>query len=220
MAYFDTTFIRFFKELERNNNKEWFDKNRNIYEDSVKQPFKKFVEDLLLKIRDVDPEINMQAKDTIFRINRDIRFSKDKTPYNTKMKAGFSKGGRKSPYAGFYFGIGAKSFGVGGGVFMLEKDEIQKIRNEISSNPDEFLGIVNNKRFVSLFGRLKGEAVKRIPLEFQDTFQKTPYIANKQFYFMAEYEEVDKALKDDFMDFILDHCRVGYTLNEFLKRAM
>ena len=87
MKYFSSDYLEFFKELAPNNNKDWFDKNRKRYIDSVKEPFKKFVTDLIQEISKVDDEVQIEAKDAIFRINRDIRFSKDKTPYKLNNSA-------------------------------------------------------------------------------------------------------------------------------------
>ena len=95
MAYFTKDFIDFFKELAANNKKEWFDFNRKRYEKSVKQPFAEFVQEMIDRIRADDPKVDISTKDAIFRINRDVRFSKDKTPYKTHMAAIVSARGKK-----------------------------------------------------------------------------------------------------------------------------
>ena len=84
---FNEEYLDFFKELAQFNKKEWFDENRKRYEKSVKIPFKKFVTELIQEIQKIDPEVEIEAKDAVFRINRDIRFSKDKTPYKIQMSA-------------------------------------------------------------------------------------------------------------------------------------
>ena len=93
---FEKDFIDFFKELAQNNNKEWFDSNRKRYESSIKKPFKEFISKLISEIQLHDSEVLIEPKDAIFRINRDIRFSKDKTPYKLQTSAIVSAGGRKN----------------------------------------------------------------------------------------------------------------------------
>ena len=95
MAYFDTDYLEFFKELAGNNHKEWFDIHRKRYEQSVKIPMQVFVKDLILALKRIDKEIQIEPKDAIFRINRDIRFSKDKSPYKLQSSAIISKYGKK-----------------------------------------------------------------------------------------------------------------------------
>ena len=118
MKYFTQDYLDFFKELAANNHKEWFDENRKRYEKSVKDPFKKFVEALIAETHKFDPSVNIEAKDAIFRINRDIRFSKDKTPYKLDRSAIISSGGRKDhSIPGFYIatGFSGHGFGIGPG---------------------------------------------------------------------------------------------------------
>ena len=95
MSYFSEDFLRFFKELAGNNNKEWFDLNRKRYFKEVKDPFHHFIEDLIAAVQKEDSNVNIAPKDAIFRINRDVRFSKDKTPYKLQVSAIISKGGKK-----------------------------------------------------------------------------------------------------------------------------
>ena len=97
MQYFIPDFIEFFKELAANNNKDWFDINRKRYTDVIKEPFKKFVLDLIVEVGKVNPKIkDIEPKDCIFRINRDIRFSKDKTPYKMNVSALIAPGGKRT----------------------------------------------------------------------------------------------------------------------------
>ncbi|MCB0846293.1 MAG: DUF2461 domain-containing protein, partial [Bacteroidetes bacterium] len=104
MPYFTPDYIAFFEELARNNTKEWFDQNRSRYEKSVKKPFYAFVERMIDLISEDDPAVMITPKDAIFRINRDIRFSNDKTPYKTNFSAVVSPGGRKEMVTpGLYF---------------------------------------------------------------------------------------------------------------------
>jgi uncharacterized protein (TIGR02453 family) len=151
--------VKFLKTLSKNNNKPWFDEHRNEYLDA-KADFGNFVATLIKKTAQFDSDIkDLQIKDCVFRINRDIRFSKNKTPYKTNMGASFDKGGKKSIYAGYYFHAepGGKSF-AGGGIWMPMASELKKIRQEIDYNLDEFKSIVEAKSFVAEYKELENSA--------------------------------------------------------------
>ena len=118
MKYFSSDYLQFFKDLAPNNNKEWFDINRKRYEEVVREPFKVFITDLIDELSKDDSEIQITQKEAIFRINRDVRFAKDKTPYKMSNSAIISKGGRKDKsYPGVYIELGPEKLGVYGGVF-------------------------------------------------------------------------------------------------------
>jgi uncharacterized protein (TIGR02453 family) len=148
--------LTFLKTLSKNNNKPWFDAHRAEYL-NAKTDFESFVSILIKKIAQFDDDVKeLQVKDCVFRVNRDIRFSKDKTPYKTNMGAGFNLGGKKSIYAGYFFHAepGGKSF-VGGGLWMPMAPELKKIRQEIDYNLDEFKNIVEAKSFVTEYKELE-----------------------------------------------------------------
>lgn len=220
MQYFTKDFSTFFKGLAKNNNKAWFDKHRKIYEEHVKKAFVKLVEDLLPEIQKLDPEVRMLPKEAIFRINRDIRFSKDKTPYNTMVKAAFAQGGRKSSYAGYYIGISADTIHVGGGSFGIDPESLDHIRNHIVKKTPKIIKLSEQKKFKELFGEIKGEKNKRIPSDYQETFKKTDLIANKQFYYMADYKDPKLITSEKLLPFLVDHFKVITPLNSFLKKGL
>lgn len=147
--------IEFYRELRINNNKEWFDRNRDRYEE-VKKDSQRLVNELLLNMSRFDPALEyLQAKDCIFRINRDIRFSKDKTPYKTHLGIFITPFGKKSGYAGYYVHLDEKegSF-AGGGIYMPDGDILKKIRKEISAFYEDLEKIVNSDSFKKTFGGL------------------------------------------------------------------
>ena len=150
-----TSTLNFLKILSKNNNKVWFDAHRNQYIDA-KDDFGKFVSQLITGTSKFDADIkDLQLKDCVFRINRDIRFSKNKTPYKTNLAASLDKGGKKSIYAGYYFHLEpGKSF-VAGGIWMPMAPDLKKIRQEIDYCFDEFRGIVTNKNFKAAYGKLE-----------------------------------------------------------------
>lgn len=220
MAYFSPEFLKFFSSLEKNNSKEWFDEHRKDYEKFVKKPFKSFIEELIINIQYRDPKITLEAKNAIFRINRDIRFSKDKTPYKTKSSAIICRGPKKTHMKpGIYIEMSPLDFRIYGGIYALETADLKKVREEISYNTDEFDKLLNNKSFTSLFGSLHGEQNKRIPKEFAKIASTTPLIANKQFYFYTKMP-ANTIEQDNLMDIILEHYDAGKPLLDFLERNL
>ncbi len=151
-----TSTLQFLKSLAKNNNKTWLDAHRNEYI-AAKNDFENFVSLLIKKTKQFDDDIKeLQIKDCVFRLNRDIRFSKDKTPYKINMGASINRGGKKSIYAGYYFHVepGGKGF-AGGGLWMPMSGEIKKIRQEIDYNLDEFKSVVESKSFVAEYKELE-----------------------------------------------------------------
>lgn len=220
MNYLSQDYISFFQELEENNAKEWFDDNRKRYESSVKKPFQALVQTLLDRLPDLDPEIHMTSRDAIFRINRDIRFAKDKTPYNIMMKAGFARAGRKSPYAGYYLGISAQQIHVGGGVYMIDSSNLKKIRNHIATNADEMNALATAPSFTSRFTEIQGDRIKRIPKDFKEVVETAPWVANKSFHYMADFPTESYLDDSRLIQLIWDHFEAATPINRFLKEAL
>lgn len=155
--------IQFLKTLSKNNNKVWFDAHRDQYLDA-KKDFENLVSALITKTATFDSDVkDLQVKECVFRINRDIRFSKNKTPYKTNMGASINRGGKKSIYAGYYFHAepGGKSF-AGGGIWMPMAPELKKIRQEIDYCFDEFKNIVKAKSFVSEYKELENSSEMKL----------------------------------------------------------
>jgi uncharacterized protein (TIGR02453 family) len=144
----------FLTKLKKNNNKEWFDKNRPEYE-IAKNNFKEFISELILSIAKFDSSVKMlEPKNCIFRINRDIRFSNDKTPYKINMGASIGPGGKKSYDAGYYIHIQPGGSFLAGGVWQPPAPQLNAIRQEIDYNAAEFKKLVSNKDFKKYFGSL------------------------------------------------------------------
>ncbi len=220
MTYLSKDFISFFKGLAANNTTAWFDENRKTYEGAVKQPFKKLVDEMITLIKKHQPEITITSSDAIFRINKDIRFSKDKTPYNTHVSANISSQGRKSKEEpGFYFQLSHESIMIFGGAYIVEPANLQKIRSYIAANGKAFAALYNDKVFKDKFGNIQGEKNKKIPDEFKAAVAKEPLIANKQFYYSATLKP--KAITDDTLpDVLMEYYMAGKKMNDFLKKAM
>jgi uncharacterized protein (TIGR02453 family) len=221
MTYFDASFIKYFKGLIRNNNKEWFDKNKATYESKVKKPFEHLVGDLISTMQKLHPGFHCEIKDAIFRINRDIRFSNDKTPYKTYVSAAIVHGGRKNMVdPGLYIQISPGAFEIFGGVYMPDKEQLSRIRTAINHAPKQIKKLKEDKKFTELFGSIKGEVNKVLPPEFKEAAKAEPLIAHKQFYFSAKYNDDKIMLSDDLLKFIMKHYQAGRPWSDFFSRAL
>lgn len=219
-AYFDQDFLEFFKELAAHNHKEWFDENRKRYEKSVKDPFKNFVADLIENVRKHDPAVNIEAKDAIFRINRDIRFSQDKTPYKLDRSAIVSPAGRKDhSVPGLYISLGPEQVSLGGGAYSLPKEDLEKLRHHIKNHGKEFDKLRNGKAFKGHFGKIEGEENKRLPKEFQEAAETRPILYKKQFYYMAHLP-AETLTSPKLMDIAMEHYKAALPLQQFFAEAL
>ncbi|MEN8186356.1 MAG: DUF2461 domain-containing protein [Bacteroidota bacterium] len=220
MKYFTENYLNFFKELAANNNKEWFDQNRKRYEEVVREPFKLFVNDLINEVSKQAPEVQIEPKNAIFRINRDIRFSKDKTPYKLFNSAIISKTGRKDKsYPGLYVELSPEHLAIFGGIYMPDTKQVQKIREYIVNNLKDFERIISEKDFKEKFGEIKGEKNKRIPKEFRDAAAKQPLLMNKQWYHQV-FLSPDIISSDKLLETIFDYNMAAQPFKEFLIRAL
>jgi uncharacterized protein (TIGR02453 family) len=219
MSYFNASFLNFLNELSKNNNSAWFNENRKTYEKEVKKPFSAFVDEMISRIRKYEPEVNIKSSDAIMRINNDIRFSKDKTPYKTHLAANISVYGKKDKsYPGFYFQLSAENIMIYGGLYMLDNTRLQNVRNFIAKDLNTFSKLYNDKSFKELYGNLQGEQHKRIPKEFQSVAEKEPLIANKQFYYSASLT-ARIITTDELADKLMAYYLAGKKINDFFKLA-
>ena len=220
MIYFEPDYIEFFKELDQNNNKEWFDVNRKRYEKSVKEPFKRFITDLIEVMKRDLPRLDMEAKHAIMRINRDIRFSKDKSPYKNQIGAVISEYGRKDhARPGLFFQASHQNVRIYSGSFGLEKDELKKVRDHILYNTDDFDAAVNDKNFVKYYNGILGKKNKRIPEDYKELEESHPLIFNKTFYYYSDLEE--KVLfEDGLIEKVLERYAMTNPINRFITEAL
>ncbi|MBK6265822.1 DUF2461 domain-containing protein [Marivirga sp. S37H4] len=219
MMYFNQDFIDFFAELASNNHKAWFDENRGRYEKNVKVAFKQFVTDLILEIQKFDPEILIEAKNAIFRINRDVRFSKNKNPYKNNVGAYISRISKKEEYPGYYVQLDAEHLWVGGGLYELTTDSLYKVRQEILYNEAELKKIIEDKAFKDSYQEILGAKNKILKTPFKEHAVEIPYLLNKQFYFMQKFP-ISTVFRDDLTEFVANELLKAYPLNRFLRMAL
>lgn len=218
MAFFKPAFLEFFIELAANNNKDWFDLNRKRYENFVKEPFKDFVQHLIREVSKIDSSFkDLEAKDCIFRINRDIRFSQDKTPYKMYLGAVIAPEGKKSKAInGVYIELGPEHMRVYGGVYEIDKEDLLTVREGIAADPEKFQDAYNDPRFKKVFGKILGEKNKVLPKELKEAAEQEPLIYNKQWYFYAEFEP-ETILKDDLDKIVIDCFKAGKPVEDYFN---
>ena len=221
MAFFTPDFLQFFIELAPNNHKDWFDLNRKRYEKSVKEPFKDFVEHMIKEIAKTDASFNdLEAKDCIFRINRDIRFSKDKTPYKMNVSAVVAPEGKKSKAVnGVYFEFGPEHVRIYGGIYEIDKDDLLTVREGIANDLKGFQEAYTNPSFKKVFGTILGEKNKVIPKELKEAAEKEPLIFNKQWYFYAQFD-AETVLNPKLDQLLLDCFEAGKPVEHYFNKLI
>lgn len=180
--------VAFLRQLKRNNNREWFQAHKNSYERFVRTPMAEMVVVIGEAFRRFAPEMVAEPRVSIYRIYRDTRFSRDKTPYKTQVAAVFPvRGLPKNSGPGLYFHISPEEVLIGGGIYMPESALLRAVRHEIAAHPKKFLAIVEGREFRNAFGELEGEQLKTAPKGFPPDHPTARYLRYKQFLFGEEH---------------------------------
>lgn len=212
--------VEFLRELELNNDRDWFEANKERYEKSVRKPMESFAEAMIHSMREVYPGLGVAPKDTLFRIYRDVRFGRDKTPYKTHVAMAVGPKGRRDPAAaGFHVRLDPRDLYVGCGYHMLEPEQLKNLRRHIADHVTEFNALVGAPEFVRLFGTIRGERSKQLPAELRPVADRQPLIYNKSFYYGVEYE-AETAVCEDLTGFLMMHLRTAMPMNEFLEAGL
>lgn len=219
MATVSADTFKFLKDLAKNNNKEWFTANKKRY-DAAKADFEVFVAELIQQVAKFDPAIGaLDAKKCIFRIYRDTRFSKDKTPYKINMGANFSASPSKiHDHAGYYIHIEpGKSF-LAGGAYEPQTPWINKIRQEIDYNTKDFKKLITAASFKKNFGEIQGDKLKTVPKGFPKDHPELSLLQYKSFLLVHNCDD-KLAQSDGFMKHLTDVYKSMKPFNDFLNRA-
>ncbi len=216
-----TQILQFLQRLEKNNNKIWMDEHRNEYLDA-KSSFENFIDDLLLEMKSVDPSLDMlTAKDCTFRINRDVRFSKNKNPYKNNMSAYFNQHGKKGTGAGYYFHFEPNKCFVACGIWMPANEELKKIRQEIDYNVDDLNGLMKKPAFKKQFENGLGQSDKlvRPPKGYEEDNIAIEVLKLKSFIVQKNITD-EMLLSNDFKKNIITIIKAGKPLVEFINRSL
>ncbi len=213
--------LKFLKDIAKNNNREWFEKNKPKYL-VVKTAFEDFLEAFHKELLKFDESLGgLNPRKMGFRIYRDVRFSKDKRPYKINMGAGFSANGKMEQEPGYYIHLepGNKSF-IAGGIYMPEAEQLAKIRQEIDYNSDKFLKILNDKKFKKYFKGLDAfDKLKNGPKGFAKDHPQLEVLKHKSF--IVSHYFTDTQVKDSkWAKHVAEVCKAIVPLNTFLKEAI
>jgi uncharacterized protein (TIGR02453 family) len=190
--------LDFLSDLSFNNNRPWFEEHRQQYETSRKS-FESLVDGLIQRLSAHSDLSGVTPKNSIMRIYRDVRFSKDKTPYNPWMAAHIAPGGKKSGRLGFGIRLSPGESGAAGGLWDPTPEQLAGFRRSVDADPDVFFRIVEAPDFLRLFGRVRGEALKTTPKGFAKDHRAAEFLKMKQIYAMESFDD-EVVSGDDFED--------------------
>lgn len=212
--------LPFLKSLAKNNNREWFEKNKPKYI-TAKTQFEDFLEAFHKELVKFDESLaGLNPRKLGFRIYRDVRFSKDKRPYKVNMGAGFSEHGKMEQEPGYYIHIEpGKSF-IAGGFYMPDSEKLSKIRQEIDYNTNDFLKILNDKKFKKVFPSLDDfDKLKTAPKGYPKDHPNIDLLKHKSY--IVSHPFTDKEVVDKkFVKNAAEIAKQIKTLNDFLKQAV
>ena len=215
------TTLHFLKKLKINNNREWFDSNKTEYLAS-KEIFEEFVSELIKGINKFDKKVSLdlKPKDCTFRIYKDVRFSKDKTPYKNNMSASINPGGKKSNIPGYYFHLEPDACFLAGGVYMPMPDVLKAIRQEIDYNPLPLINVLKSASFKKEFNGLDEEdKLKNPPKGFNKDHAHSEILKNKHFIVSQKFEH-KVILKKEGLSKTLDSFKAMYPFLDYLRKAI
>jgi uncharacterized protein (TIGR02453 family) len=211
--------LDFLSNLSENNNRDWFNDHKKQFV-LLKDEFESFIQQLIPKVREIDSSIGpIEAKNCIFRIYRDVRFSKNKDPYKTHFGAYIASGGRKSKTCGYYLHIDPKEAFIAAGAYSPEPQILKEIRYEIMDRTEDFKQLIENKDFKKIYGELSGEKLKTAPKGFPKDFKDLELIKYKSFEVFHRIDE-KAILSENFEDFILDTIKLAVPYNRFFNRLI
>jgi uncharacterized protein (TIGR02453 family) len=210
----------FLNDLKANNNREWFQANKDRY-NKARIEFEAFINNLIPGIRVIDPLVDMiTAKDCVFRIYRDVRFSHDKSPYKTNMGAYIARGGKSSLLAGYYVHFEPDASMLAGGLYMPPPETLRKVRDEIYYQADGFKKIIYQKKFLECFGQIEDtEKMKNPPKGFSKDFPDIELLKFRNYAVMHKVPD-DEALKENYLEYSLSVFSLLYPLNDWFNRIL
>lgn len=221
-THFDSSLFTFLEELSRNNNREWFQENKLRYESEVKEPMRRFIADFGPHLYTISPHFvaDPRANDgSLFRIYRDVRFSKDKSPYKTNAGAQFRHEAARNVHTpGFYLHLEPGRIFIASGAWRPDNRSLGKIRDAIVENPKEWHQSISSKTFRGI-GYLTGESLKRPPNGYDATHPLIEEIKRKDFLAHAEFTAA-QVCAPDFISVFAQTCRIFAPLTRFLTISL
>jgi len=220
IPHFPTEGLQFLRSLKRNNRREWFNERKQTYEECVREPMHAIVEAIAPELDRFAPDIIASPKVSLFRIYRDTRFSKDKSPYKTHVAASFPpKGMAKHQGAGLYFHIAPTEFLIGGGLYSPDPKDVPVVRGHIAEHFRQFQSIISAPRFRKMFGEISGAQLMRVPQGYAKDHPAAHYLRFKQFL-ATRTLPVTAATTGSFGTTVLETFRTLYPLIRFLNEPI
>ncbi len=220
---FSNRFFRFFRDLSANNNREWFHQNKSRYEDDVVAPMLAFIEAMQPRLKKVSKHyraIPKKVGGSMFRIYRDVRFSKNKNPYKEHGACHFRHELGKDAHApGFYVHLEPGKIFFGGGIWMPPAPELLKIRETIADSPAAWGKVINNKKIKDQFGGIRGDGLKTAPKGFPKDHKHIEDLRRKSFFLMREAKPA-LAKSAGFLDEVEETFKAGKPLMSFICHAL
>jgi uncharacterized protein (TIGR02453 family) len=210
--------LDFLRQIKLNNNRDWFISNRQLYTDA-KENFESFVQALINRITDFEPMMKgLESKSCVFRINRDVRFSNDKSPYKTNFGAFIVRGGKMNgdKYAGYYFHIEPGESIIAGGAYMPPAPWLSAIREKIDEEPETLIKIINKPEFKKYFGNLSGEKLKKAPKGYPSDHPNLELLKFKSYLVVNEVKD-ELVLGNKYFDHAVNVIKAIKPLNDFLN---
>lgn len=208
----------FLGKLKKNNNREWFNKNRKQYEEA-KANFESFIQEFIGEVTGFDPILKgLEPSSCIFRINRDIRFSADKSPYKAHMGAFITRSGRKNgdKFAGYYIHIEPGASMIAGGAYGPPAPWLNSIREKIDQEPEKLLKILKNKDFISCFGQVEGEKLKKTPRGFSPNHPQAELLKMKSYLVINNISDND-VTGPGYFNHVVRVAKTMKPLNDYLN---
>ena len=210
-----TELYNFLRLLKQNNNREWFNDNKDKYLES-KKLFEDFVAQVIFGISKFDSSIaSVQVKESIFRIYRDVRFSHDKSPYKTHFGAFMAKGGKTSSRGGYYVHFEPDTSLLSGGIWRPEPVHLKAIHRDIYNNPEEFIEIVENPKLTKFFIH-DNEKTKKVPQQYPKDSIVSEWLKNKS-YTPVCYVSEDFFEGNDAVERTVERLKLLEPLNHFIN---
>lgn len=212
--------LQFLSDLKENNYKEWFHENKTRYQ-LVKKEFEQFIAQIIFDISQFDASLkNLEPKHCIFRINRDIRFSNDKSPYKTNFGGFIVPGGRNAGFAGYYIHIEPENCFLAGGIYMPPPDRLKAVRTEIYENTEDFKKIINDRNFKKHFKEISSEdQLKTAPKGFPKDFEDIDLLKHKHYTVMKPIED-SLIFSNKFADEVYETFKALHPFNSFINEAI
>jgi uncharacterized protein (TIGR02453 family) len=221
-SYFNPAFFKFLRDLKKNNNRPWFHENKERYEKTVRNPLLDFIGDVGPSLRKISRELvvdNSPTGGSMFRIYRDTRFAKDKSPYKTHVAAHFPVSRKKDVHSpGYYLHLQAGEVFSGGGIWRPEPPTLNQIRDFLANHPRQWKEVLSDPKFKKRC-TLEGEKLQRPPRGYPPEHELIETLKYKDFTFFTAFDE-KQACSPGFMNKFVESCAAGAPFMAFLAKAL